>query len=250
MIEGKNFGPGCRVLVVGATGGIAKALCREFARHGFELVLAARDEEELAILSADLNIRGSGQTRVVRFDALNYDSHPDFWRGCGEVDGVVCCFGVLTDEGEASRNWAKCRVLLETNYNANVSLLNLVADSFEARGRGFIGVVSSVAGERARRSNYLYGSAKSGLTAYCEGLRSRLFPSGVSVTTVQPGPVDTGMTWGKDKLPLLAPPERVASDIYRGLRRRADVVWTPAPWRLIMAILRVVPSPIWKRLDF
>ncbi len=246
----KNFGKGCRVLVVGATGGIAKALCREFARHGFDLVLAARDEEELAILSADLEIRGGVQTRVVRFDALNYNSHPDFWRSCGEVDGVVCCFGVLTDEGEASRDWDKCRVLLETNYNANVSLLNLVAATFEERGRGWIGVLSSVAGERARRSNFLYGSAKSGLTSYCEGLRSRLFPSGISVTTIQPGPVDTGMTWGKDKLPLLAPPEKVAGDIYRGLRRGKDVVWTPAPWRLIMAILRVVPSPIWKRLDF
>ena len=246
----KGFGKGCRVLVVGATGGIAKALCREFARHGFDLVLAARDEEELAILRADLCIRGRVSARVVHFDALHYESHPQFWRDCGDVDGVVCCFGVLTDEGEAARDWDKCRVLLETNYNANVSLLNLVARSFEERGRGWIGVVSSVAGERARRSNFLYGSAKAGLTAYCEGLRARLHSSGVSITTIQPGPVDTGMTWGKDKLPLLAPPERVASDIYRGLRRRADVVWTPAPWRVIMAILRIVPSGIWKKLDF
>jgi len=246
----KSFGKGCRVLVVGATGGIAKALCREFAKHGFDLVLAARDEEELAILSSDLQIRGRVDARVVYFDALNYESHPDFWRNCGDVDGVVCCFGILTDEAEAARDWDKCRVLLETNYNANVSLLNLVARSFEERGRGWIGVVSSVAGERARRSNFLYGSAKAGLTAYCEGLRARLHPSGVTVTTIQPGPVDTGMTWGKDKLPLLTTPERVASDIYRGLRRRADVVWTPAPWRVIMAILRIVPSGIWKKLDF
>jgi len=245
-----SFGKGCRVLVVGATGGIAKALCREFAKHGFDLVLAARDEEELAILSTDFRIRGRIETQVVRFDALDYDSHPAFWKSCGEVDGVICAFGVLTDEGEASRDWEKCRVLLETNYNANVSLLNLVAASFEERGRGWIGVLSSVAGERARRSNFLYGSAKAGLTAYCEGLRARLHPSGVSVTTVQPGPVDTGMTWGKDKLPLLTSPERVASDIYRGLRRGADVVWTPAPWRVIMAILRIVPSGIWKKLDF
>lgn len=246
----KTFGKGCRVLVVGATSGIAKELCREFARHGFDLVLAARDEDELAILGADLKIRGNVAVSVVPFDALDYDSHPDFWHSCGEVDGVVCCFGVNTDEKEAQQDPKACRAILETNYNANVSLLNEVANSFEERGRGFICVLSSVAGERARRSNYLYGSAKSGLTAYTEGLRSRLFPAGVSVTTVKPGPVDTSLTFGKDKLPLLAPPEKVASDIYRGLRRGADVVWTPAPWRLIMALLRFLPSALWKRMDF
>ena len=246
----KTFGKGSRVLVVGATSGIAKELCREFARHGFDLVLAARDEEELAILSADLKIRGRVAVDVVLFDALDYDSHPAFWNSCGDVDGVVCCFGVLGDEQVARRDPKACRVLIETNYNANVSLLNEVANTFEERKRGFICVLSTVAGERARRSNYLYGSAKGGLSAYTEGLRSRLFPAGVSVTTVKPGPVDTGMTWGMDKLPLLAPPEKVASDIYRGLRRGADVVWTPAPWRLIMALLRFVPSALWKRMDF
>ncbi|RYX84933.1 SDR family NAD(P)-dependent oxidoreductase [bacterium] len=249
MIE-KTFGKGCRVLVVGATSGIAKELCREFARHGFNLVLAARDEEELAILGADLKIRGNVEVRVVTFDALDYDSHPAFWESCSDVDGVVCCFGVLTDEATARRDPKACRVLIETNYNANVSLLNEVANSFEERKRGFICVLSTVAGERARRSNYLYGSAKGGLTAYTEGLRSRLFPAGVSVTTVKPGPVDTGMTFGMDKLPLLAPPEKVASDIYRGLRRGADVVWTPAPWRIIMGLLRFVPASLWKRMDF
>ncbi len=249
-MSSKTFGKGCRVLVVGATSGIAKELCREFARHGFDLVLAARDEEELTILSSDLKIRGNVDVSVVLFDALDYDSHPDFWKSCGEVDGVVCCFGVLVDEKEAQRDPKACRILIGTNYNANISLLNEVANSFEERGRGFICVLSSVAGERARRSNYLYGSAKGGLSAYTEGLRSRLFPSGVSVTTVKPGPVDTGMTFGMDKLPLLAPPEKVASDIYRGLRRGADVVWTPAPWRLIMGLLRFVPSGIWKKMDF
>ena len=245
----KTFGPGCRVLLLGATSGIARALAREFARHGFHLILAARDKDELEILAADARARGAG-AEVRLFDALDYDSHADFWQSCGEVDGVVACFGVMFDESEASADWNKCRVLLETNYNANVSLLNLVAADFESRQRGFIAVLSSVAGDRARRSNFLYASAKSGLSAYTEGLRARLNPSGVSVTTIKPGPVDTGMTWGKDKLPLLAPPERVASDIYRGLRRGADVVYTPAPWRLIMAILRVVPARVWKRLDF
>ncbi len=246
----KTFGKDTRVLVVGASGGIGKALCREFARHGANLILAGRDAEELALLRCDLQVRGGAHVEVKSFDALDYASHPAFWQECGQVDGVVCCFGILTDEAHAQRDPALCRALIETNYNANISLLNEVANTFEDRGRGFICTLSSVAGERARQSNYLYGSAKAGLTAYTEGLRARLWKSGVSVTTVKPGPVDTGMTFGMDKLPLLAPPEKVASDIYRGLRRGADVVWTPAPWRLIMAILRLIPAGVWKRLKF
>ncbi len=245
----KTFGPGARVLIVGATSGIAVEVAREFARHGFNLILAARDADELNRIAADARIRGANvETRP--FNALDYTSHPDFWQSCGDVDGVIVCFGVLPDETKARADWELCGTMLEVNYNANVSLLNLVANTFEARKSGFIGVLSSVAGDRGRRSNYLYGSAKSALSTYAEGLRGRLFPSGVTVTTIKPGPVDTGMTFGMDKLPLLAPPARVASDIYRGIRRGADVVYTPAPWRIIMGILKIVPGFIWKRLDF
>ena len=245
----KTFGPGARVLIVGATSGIAIELAREFARHGFDLILAARDAGELQSIAADARIRGA-RVETREFHALDYASHADFWRDCGDVAGVVVCFGLLPDEEKARSDWDKCGPMLEINYNANVSLLNLVADTFEARKRGFIGVLSSVAGDRGRRGNYLYCSAKAGLSTYTEGLRSRLFPVGVSVTTVKPGPVDTGMTFGMDKLPLLASPARVASDIYRGLRRGADVVYTPAPWRLIMGVIKIIPGFIWKRLSF
>ena len=245
----KTFGPGARVLIVGATSGIAIELAREFARHGFDLILAARDADELNRIAADARIRGASvETR--EFNALDYDSHAQFWADCGDVDGVITCFGVLPDEQRARHDWDACSKALEVNYNAQVSLLNRVADTFEARGRGFIGVLSSVAGDRGRRGNYLYGSAKAGLSLYVEGLRSRLFPAGVTVTTIKPGPVDTGMTFGMDKLPLLASPAKVASDIYRGIRRGADVVYTPAPWRVIMGVLKVIPGFIWKRLDF
>ena len=245
----KTFGPGARVLIVGATSGIAVELAREFARRGFDLVLAARDGDELDLLAADARVRGA-RVETRPFHALDYASHADFWQGCEDVDGVVVCFGLLPDEGKARTDWDACQKMLETNFNANVSLLNLVANSFEARGRGFIGVLSSVAGDRGRRGNYLYCSAKSGLSTYAEGLRSRLFPAGVTVTTIKPGPVDTGMTFGMEKLPLLAPPARVASDIYRGLRRGADVVYTPAIWRVIMGVLKIIPGFVWKRLDF
>ena len=246
----KTFGPGCRVVILGATSGIARSLALEFARHGFELVLAGRDREEMQIIAADARVRFGASCEILEFSALDYASHPGFWRSCGAVDGVVCCFGVMTAQDEAERDWEKCRAMLDSNYTACVSILNLAAADFEDKKRGFIAVLSSVAGDRGRRGNYLYGSAKAGLSAYAEGLRARLFASGVSVTTIKPGPVDTAMTWGMDKLPLLVPPEKVASDIYRGLRRKAEVVYTPLPWRPIMAIMRVVPAVIWKRLNF
>jgi short-subunit dehydrogenase len=249
----KTFGQGCRVLILGATSGIARSLVHEFARRGFDLVLAGRDEDEMQRIAGDARVRFGCNAEVLAFAALDYASHQSFWDNCNArqpVDGVVLCFGLMFPQQEVERDWNKCSALLETNYNACVSILNIVANNFEERKRGFIGVLSSVAGDRGRPSNYLYGSAKSGLSAYAEGLRGRLFKSGVSVTTIKPGPVDTAMTWGLKKQPLLAPPEKVASDIYRGLRRKTDVVYTPAPWRIIMAILRAVPSWIWKRLDF
>lgn len=242
-----HFGKGAKVLILGATSGIARATALEFARRGFDLVLAGRDREELDIIAADARLRGNTCVEVREFEATDFDSHPAFWAGCADVDGVICAFGWMPPQEETERDWTQCRALIEINYTACVSILNLVAGDFEARRGGFIVLLSSVAGERARRSNYLYGSVKSGLTAYGEGLRVRLFASGVFVTTVKPGPVDTAMTWGLDKLPLMVPPSVVASDIYRGARRRADVVWSPAPWRFIMAALRFVPSFLWKR---
>lgn len=249
----KTFGQGCRVLVLGATSGIARAVVHEFARRGFDLVLAGRDEEELKLVVCDANVRHGCRAEVQIFSALDYDSHPEFWEKCNEgksIDGVILCFGSMFPQEEVERDWKKCAALLETNYNATVSILNIIANDFEDRKRGFIAVLSSVAGDRGRPSNYIYGSTKSGVSAYAEGLRGRLFKSGVSVTTIKPGPVDTGMTWGMDKLPLLVPPEKVASDIYRGVRRKTEVVYSPAPWRLIMAIMRIVPAWIWKRLNF
>ena len=243
----KTFGKGCRVLILGATSGIAKELAREFARHGFELVLAGRDTDEMEIIAADARVRYNTKSEIIKFDATDFDSHLPFWKNCGDLDGVVCCFGVMHAQNEAAKEWKLAREMIEVNYSASVSILNIAANDFEARGRGFIAVLSSVAGDRGRGSNYIYGSSKAAVSTYAEGLRARLFASGVSVTTIKPGPVDTAMSFGLDKLPLLASPEKVASDIYRGVRRKADVVYTPAPWRFIMAIICAVPSFLWKR---
>ena len=243
----KTFGKGCRVLLLGATSGIAKELAREFARHGFELVLAGRDMEEMEIIAADVRVRYGTKSEIVNFSAMDFDSHRDFWNNCGKLDGVVCCFGVMHAQSEAETNWEIAREMIDLNYTASVSILNIAANEFGERERGFMAILSSVAGDRGQRRNYIYGSTKAAVSTYAEGLRSRLFSSGVSVTTIKPGPVDTGMTFGLDKLPLLVSPEKAASDIYRGIRRRADVVYTPTPWRFIMAIIGAVPAFLWKR---
>jgi short-subunit dehydrogenase len=138
--------------------------------------------------------------------------------------------------------------MLDSNFTAAVSVLNLAADYFAARRGGFLCVLSSVAGDRGRQSNYLYGAAKGGLTVYLQGLRNRLSRSGVQVTTVKPGFVDTPMTYGKPGLFLTATPERAARGILRAIRRRKDEVYVPGFWRWIMEIVRTVPECVFKRM--
>jgi decaprenylphospho-beta-D-erythro-pentofuranosid-2-ulose 2-reductase len=240
------------VLILGATSGIARSLVHEFARRNYKLILAGRDTEELQTIATDLQIRHGIQTTLQNFDAVNFRTHGAFWKRCladcdNDLYGVVVCFGTMFDQAEAEIDWAKSKAMIDGNYTAAVSILNIAAGYFEEQKRGFIAVLSSVAGDRGRQSNYIYGSSKSAVSTYVQGLRQRLYKSGVSVTTVKPGPVDTGLTWGSDKLPLLAPPEKVASDTFRAIRRGADVVYTPGPWRIIMGILCAVPEVVWKR---
>jgi short-subunit dehydrogenase len=242
------------VLIVGATAGIAQALVHEFARRRYALVLAARDEAELAVVAADVRVRYGTKVTTLTLDAVNYRTHPAFWKRClaacdNELYGVVLCHGSMTPQAAAERDFAAARAMIDINYTSCVSLLNLAANTFEARGCGFICALSSVAGDRGRAANYIYGSAKGGLDVYLQGLRQRLHKVNVGVTTVKPGPVDTAMTWGM-KMPLMCPPQKVASDIYRALRRRKDVVYTPAPGYFIMAVFRAVPEWLWKRLNF
>ncbi len=243
------------VLVLGATSGIARALCRLLAARGDRLILAARDVEALATLAADLSTRSGTTTESLAFDALDPDTHPAFLARCLEaagdaLDGVVLCFGTLPDQELAYREPDAARAALEVNLVAPVVLLDLAAAHLEEQGHGWIAAVSSVAGDRGRQSNFIYGSAKAGLSAYLSGLRNRLAPKGVHVLTVKPGFVDTAMTQGvvDPRSPLLASPEKVARDIERAIRRHRNVLYTPWFWRFIMLVIRTIPEPIFKRM--
>jgi short-subunit dehydrogenase len=241
------------VLILGATSAIACALAREFAAHKFDLVLGGRDREELAALASDLSLRYEVQASILPFDALDTQTHAStlssFLSGAGNaLEGVVICMGYLGDQTIGQSDWEEARRILATNFTGCVSPLNILANYFESRRAGFICAISSVAGDRGRQSNYLYGAAKAGLSAYLQGLRNRLFHAHVKVITVKPGFVDTHMTYGRPGLVLLASPESVAKGIFRAIAKGKDTVYLPWFWRIIMLVVRSVPEGVFKRL--
>ncbi len=242
-------------LILGATSGIARALCQTLAARGCGLILAGRDSAALDRLAADLKTRYQTSAACVHFDALDFDAHPAFVERCttalGEgLDGVVLCYGYMVDQSKTQSDFAEARRTLDVNLTSAVSVLEPLAAYFRGRGRGVIAGISSVAGDRGRQSNYTYGASKAGLSAYLQGLRNRLFHDGVHVLTIKPGFVATAMTDGlvNPNSPLLASPEQAARDIDRALRRRQNVLYTRWFWRPIMLIIRSIPEPIFKRL--
>jgi len=241
------------VLILGATSAIASALAREFATHKFDLVLGGRDREELSALASDFSLRYGVRAGVLPLDALDTQSHASTLRSFlaeagNALEGVVVCMGYLGDQAKGQCDWEEARRILETNFTGCVSALNILANHFEPRRAGFICAISSVAGDRGRQSNYLYGAAKAGLSAYLQGLRNRLFHAHVKVLTVKPGFVDTHMTYGRSGLFLVASPESVAKDIFRAIVKGKDVVYLPWFWRPIMLVVRSIPEGIFKRL--
>jgi decaprenylphospho-beta-D-erythro-pentofuranosid-2-ulose 2-reductase len=227
------------VLIVGATSGVARALAAELARGGRPLVLAARDLDEARAVASDVALRFGVRARAVELDALAFDAHPrilgDVLREEGDaLEGAVVAVGYLGDQERAKADFAEARLVLDTNLTACVA--------------GFIAVVSSVAGERGRQSNYVYGAAKGGLTVYLQGLRNRLHPAGVRVVTVVPGFVDTRMTFGRPGTFLVAPPEKVARGIRRAVEGGRDVVYLPGFWRPVMFAIRSIPEWLFKRM--
>lgn len=243
------------VLILGATSGIAQALAHRLAHEGRSLLLAGRSGDELQRMATDLKLRYHVQADVVRFSALDYQSHSTFFENCivltsGRLDGVVLCYGDMLPQAATETSFENARHVIDVNFTSAVSILSLAANYLEERRTGFIGIISSVAGDRGRQSNYTYGAAKAGLTAFAQGLRNRLHKSGVHVLTIKPGFVATRMTAGllNPKSPLVASPDRVARDIVVALARRRSVVYTPWFWGPIMTLICAIPERIFQRL--
>lgn len=239
-----------KVLILGASSSVALELSKILAEKGYTLQLAARSIDRLIPLKNDLIIRFSCRIELLEFDAEDMVSHGSFYNSLSsKPDIVVCLFGLLGEQDEAEKDWQKAQKILTVNYVGAVSILNVIAQDFKKKGNGVIVGVSSVAGERGRQSNYLYGSAKAGFTAYLSGLRNQLFRYNVRVITVNPGFIKSKMTEKIETPKLLtATPKQVALAIVRSIEKNQDVVYTLWLWRWIMLIIKLIPEFIFKRL--
>lgn len=240
------------LLLIGGTSDIGFATARRFAAAGWSVTLAARNLEAAERNAADLRIAGAAGVDVRHLDVTECDSFPAFVAALGAVpDAVVCSVGELGKDAETKGDLTLSRRVIDSNYTGPALLLGLIGDRMAARGSGVIVGISSVAGERGRRGNYLYGSAKAGFTAYLSGLRSHLLGRGVRVVSILPGFVDTSMTAGMDlPKPLTAKPDEVAARIYRAVDKAGgEVVYVKPVWRLVMAIIKAIPEPIFKKMS-
>lgn len=241
-----------RILIIGATSAMAKACARLWAAQGHRLVLLGRQADALTALCADLKVRGAAAADHARLDANDLDRHEAVLDAAvatlGGLDVVLIAHGTLGDQAACERDIALAMGELLTNGLSVIALASRLANRLEAQGSGTLAVIASVAGDRGRQSNYVYGSAKGMVAIFLQGLRQRLQKSGVQVLTIKPGFVDTPMTQAFQKGPLWATPESVARRIVAAIERRSDVVYVPGFWRLIMTLIRALPEGLFKKL--
>lgn len=238
------------VLIIGAMSDIARATAREYASHGWSVILAARDSARLQPDANDLQLRYNVAARIAEIDVLDAATHTAFIDGLGALpDTVVCAVGLLGEQAQSAADAGVADIILRTNFNAPALLLGAFANRMETRGSGCIIGISSVAGDRGRATNYIYGAAKAGFTAFLSGLRNRLAARNVRVITVKPGFVATRMTEGMDLPELLtAQPQEVGAAIYAAEMRQRDIVYVRPVWRLIMLIIVHLPERLFKRM--
>ncbi len=241
------------VLILGATSPIARQLAARYAEAGQAVYCAARDVDEAAAIAADLRVRYPVTTAAGAFDAVDLDAHPALIAAAeaavGPLDTVIVAFGDMGSADPATdTDFTAARRVIDINFTGAASVCEAAAAAMTPRGTGHIIAISSVAGDRGRQSNYLYGSAKGALTLYLQGLRNRLFPLGVKVMTVKLGFVDTRMTFGMQTGIPIASPEAVSRAIIKAQGQGTDVMYYPKFWAGIMGIIKAIPEGAFKRL--
>ncbi len=244
-----------KIVVLGATSGIALEVQRQLACLGCELLLVARSPQRLAELQSDLAARGAQQVLTYSADLASVQQHGAIFefvrRTFPDFDTVLLAYGSMHDQKDSESSVDVLLEELQVNFVSATAILSLFAADLEHRRTGCLAAITSVAGDRGRRSNYVYGSAKGALSLFLQGLRSRLHPAGVRVITIKPGPVQTPMTDHLANAARFADPEQVARDIVRALERRSpDVLYTPKVWRYVMTAVQQIPEGIFKRLSF
>jgi len=238
-------------IILGATSSMARALARELAGRGADLLLCGRNQNELKALTTDAELRGSRLAKALHFDARDASTFAPIVARAAKVDGVVnvaVFCGSMPPQSEVEADPAKLQGVITDSYTGPAEILLMLAPLMEERGAGTIIGVGSVAGDRGRLSNYVYGSAKAGFHTFLAGLRNRMARKGVHVMTVKPGFVDTGMTWGVPGMFLVAQPEQVAEALLKGAKKKRNVLYVPFFWWGIMTIIKSVPEFIFKKL--
>jgi short-subunit dehydrogenase len=242
-----------KILVLGATSGIAEATCRVWAEQGASLFLVARNPEKLAAVAADLRIRGASYVDTAVADLDDTEKHPELLahaiNSLTGMDVAYLAHGVLGEQAKAEADFASAEQILHTNLTAPISLLTWLANYCVQRHAGVLAVISSVAGDRGRKSNYVYGASKAGLSAYLGGLRNRIDREGVTVLTIKPGPVKTAMTATMKGSEKFADVNAVARSIAAAVEKKQDVLYVPGKWQLIMFVLTHIPEAIFKKTN-
>ena len=249
----ENAATPLKVLVLGATSGIAEATCRIWAAQGASLFLVARNQSKLEAVAADLRARGASYVDTAVADLDDTDQHPPLLahaiNSLTGMDVAYLAHGVLGDQPNAEQDFNTAAHILHTNLIAPISLLTWLANYCVQRHAGTLAVISSVAGDRGRKSNYLYGSSKAGLSAFLGGLRNRVDREGVTVITIKPGPTKTAMTAGMKGSEKFADVNKVAQTIVKAVDGRKDNLYVPFQWQPIMFVIRNIPDRIFKKLN-
>ncbi len=242
-----------RILILGATSALAQATARYFARDGADFVLVARSAQKLATVKSDLLVRGAKEIVTIEADLTELARHQEIietaLKPFSGLDMVLIAYGTLGEQRNDEQSVDATLREFTTNATSVISLLTLLGNHFEKQKRGCLAVLSSVAGDRGRQSNYIYGASKAAVTVFLSGLRNRLAKVGVSVVTIKPGIVATPMTAHMRKGLLFSKPEAVGQGIYEAMLKRKDIVYLPGYWRLIMWIIKSIPEGTFKKLN-
>ena len=238
------------VLILGGNSDVGKSLAKDFGKLGSNLILTSRKDGQLDSFKSDLEIRNEINCDIELFNVLDFKSHDTFYKNLKiKPDIVITCIGYLDNQEKSENSFEESLKSIQTNFTGLVSVLNIMANDFEKREKGVIVGISSVAGDRGRGSNYIYGSSKSGFTSYLSGLRNRLNKSNVKVITVKPGFIKTKMT-GHLSLPriLTATPDDISNDIINSINKGKTIIYSKWFWKWIMLIIKQIPEFFFKKL--
>ena len=241
-----------KILIFGATSAIAKSAARIYAERNAQLFLIGRDEERLKKMKIDLELRGADSVEILTLDILTYNEHENAItlavEFLGNVDLTLICHGSLPDQTACETDFKRIEKEIKINALSTISICTEVSKQLKKQKTGTLAVITSVAGERGRQPNFIYGAAKSMVSTYLQGLRGKLLPFGIHVVDIKPGLVDSPMTAGLKKGALWSTPKSVATKIVKGIDRKEHTIYAPSYWRLIMFTVRSIPEFIFKKI--